>query len=360
MPKSYSNLYEQIYDYENLYNAYLEARKSKRYREGVLRFSANLEENLIVLQNHLMWQSYTVGEYRRTIIRIPKTRIIMILPFKDRVLQWAIYRVIYPLFEKSFISDSYGCIEGRGDLAAVRRIQYWLNKLGKDGRDVYALEMDIRKYFFRVPHDVILDTLRKKISDNRVMWLLDTIVNSKTTPFGLPHDVSDVETAEMLWDVGMPVGSLISQMTGNIVLNELDQFIKRKLRVKHYIRYMDNFNIFGHSKPELRDLKAQIELFLHHQLRLDFSKAEISNTKHGIEFAGFRVWSDKLHIRKSTTLRMKRRLAHVKRLYSEGKIPLEKARAVFNSYYRGLLAHCDNDSLREKVLEDWVLARHSK
>jgi retron-type reverse transcriptase len=356
--KTYNDLYEQVYDFENLYQAYLMARKNKKYREGVLTFSANLEENLINLQNHLMHQSYRVGDYMERLIYIPKKRIIMILPFRDRVLQWAIYRVVAPLFEKSYITDSYGCIKGRGGLAAAKRAQYWLKKLERDPRTLYVLMMDIRKYFFRVPHDVIMEILGRKIADEKLMKLFDLIINSRKTPFGLPIDVIDVADAEMLWDVGMPVGSLFSQMVANIVLNEVDQYVKRTLQVRHYIRYMDNSLIFSHDKSELHRLEAQIGRFLHEKLRLEFSSAEIHKASTGFEFVGYRVWSDKLIIRKDSSLRMKRRLLIVRKLYAHGKISLESAVSSYHSYF-GRLQHCTNKSLMDKVREDFVLVRKS-
>jgi retron-type reverse transcriptase len=358
VPVTYNNLYEQLYQYENLHIAYLEARKEKRYREGVLRYTANLEENLIDLQNHLIYQSYVVSDYHKVIIRIPKKRIIMILPFRDRVLQWAIYRVVNPIFSRSFIKDSYGCVKDKGNLRAVRRIQYWMKLLGRQNKEVYVLSLDIRKYFFRVPHEVILNTLRKKIADERMMWLLETIICSKKSAFGLPHDVIDVEDAELIYDVGMPVGSLVSQMIANIVLNEADQYAKRVLQIPHYIRYMDNFAIFSNDKQELHRYKALMKGFLYENMRLELSAENITRARDGLEFAGYRVWADKLILRKSTTLRMKRSLKHVVQQYRDGAISLEKANSVFQSY-RGMLDHCDSNSLTNKVLEDFALIRKS-
>jgi len=355
----YRNLFEQVYQYDNLHQAYLEARKDKRFRDGVLRYSANLEENLIDMQNHLIYQSYAVGEYRKVIIRIPKKRIIMILPFRDRVLQWAVYRIINPLFERSFIKDSYGCVKEKGNLRAARRIQYWMKLLGRQNREVYILSLDIRKYFFRVPHDIILDILRKKIDDERMMWLFETIICSKRNAFGLPLDVVDVEDAKLLFNIGIPVGSLISQMVANIVLNEADQYAKRVLKIPHYIRYMDNFAILSNDKQELHRYAALIKRFLHENLRLDLSAENITRARDGLEFAGYRVWHDKIILRKATSLRMKRSLNYIMKQYSAGEISLEKARSIFHSY-RGMMEHCDNDSLMKKVLDDFVLVRKTQ
>lgn len=354
--KTYKNLYEQIYDFDNLHKAYLEARKGKRYRDEVLEYTANLEENLINLQNHLIYQTYKVGAYREKIINIPKKRIIMILPFRDRVLQWAVYRVLNPIFAKSYITDSYGCIKGRGNLAAIKRIQYWLRLLERDKRPIYVLNMDIRKYFFRIPHDVILDIIGRKIADERVMWLMGVLVNSNNTPFGLPLDVKDVGNVKKITGIGVPVGSLNSQMIANIVLNEVDQLAKRELRIPYFIRYVDNFGEISHDKNQLNIHRAIIERFLHENLRLEFSDATIYKVVDGVAFAGYRIWSDRIQLRKATALRMKKRLKHIRQQYAEGKITLEKAVSVFHSF-TGLMSHCNNNSLRDKVHEDFVLTK---
>jgi len=148
-------------------------------------------------------------------------------------------------------------------------------------------------------------------------------------------------------------------MLANIVLNELDQYVKRNLRVRHYVRYMDNSLILGSDKQELHRIRAQVARFLHENLRLQFSSTSIQPANAGIEFVGYRVWSRKLQLRKSTSLRMKRRLKIIRTQYSKGKIPLEKAQSSIMSYL-GMMSHCNNTSLRDKVLEDFVLVRHSR
>ena len=184
--KSYKNLYEKIYDWENLYQAYLCARKRKRYRNEVLAFTANLETNLISIQNDLIWHTYRVGHYREFYVYEPKKRLVMALPFRDRVVQWAIFRVINPLFAKGYVRDSYASIKGKGPQSTAKRIQYWLRLNEHKPEKYYYLKMDCAKFFYRVSHDALLDVLSKKIKDSDVMWLLETIINSEDTAFGLP------------------------------------------------------------------------------------------------------------------------------------------------------------------------------
>ena len=355
--KTYRNLYEKLYDFDTLYRAYLEARRSKRYRDEVLAFTANLEENLIDIQNHLIYQTYKVGRYKEFYVRDPKKRLIMALPFRDRVVQWALYSIVNPIFTRSYIDTSYGCVEGRGSVNAIKKLQYWLRLPEIRKAPCYALKMDITKFFFRIPHDVQLRVLRERIADERVMWLFDLIINSDATPFGFPLEVADVEYAERLFDVGMPVGNLISQMLANIVMNKVDQYIKRDLRMKYYMRYMDDMLILGHDKQRLHEVKELVERYLEDNLGLTLNrKTSVRPVACGIDFVGFRVWNNDIRMRKSSALRMKHRLRSIREKYGRGTIPLEKCLEVIVSYL-GIMKHFNSDNLRDKILEDFVLVR---
>jgi len=150
-------MYAQICAFDNLYTAYVHARKSKRYRREVLKFSANLEDNLIIIQEILTQKIYRVGSYREFFIYEPKKRLIMALPFIDRVVQWAVYQLLNPIFIKGYITDSYACIEGRGTHMAVKRLQYWLRQVDRKPGKYYYLKLDISKYFYRIDHQVLID-----------------------------------------------------------------------------------------------------------------------------------------------------------------------------------------------------------
>ena len=154
--KTLKNVFEQVVDYDNLYRAYLNARLCKRYRYEVLNFSAHLEDNLVKLQKELIDRTYTLGKYREFYIYEPKKRLIMAQPFKDRVVQWAIYQVLNPVFAQGYITDSYACIKERGTHKAVKRLHYWLRQVGKKPEKYYFLKLDISKYFYRIDHDVLM------------------------------------------------------------------------------------------------------------------------------------------------------------------------------------------------------------
>jgi len=355
--KRIKNLYPRIYDFEQLYYAYCQAKMNKRYKNEVLDFTANLEENLINLKNHMIHRTYKVGRYRQFYVYEPKKRLIMALPFRDRVVQWAIYSILNPIFAKGYISDSHGCVMGRGTLSAVKRLQYWLKKIGKSPKKHYYLKLDISKYFYRVDHAVLLDIIRRKIDDPDLMWLLEVIVKSEDMAFGLPQGYAAHETDERLSDKGMPIGNLTSQMFANIYLNELDQYVKRVLQVRYYIRYMDDMIILSSDKTELHRLRSEIEIFLEEKLRLNLNnKTYIRPITLGIDFLGYKIWPTHVKLRKPSALKMKKRLKYIQKQYYNGEIDFKKADSTVQSYL-GILSHCDSLRLKNKIFGDFVLRR---
>ncbi|ABR48703.1 RNA-directed DNA polymerase (Reverse transcriptase) [Alkaliphilus metalliredigens QYMF] len=359
--KRYGYLYEQIYDFENLYFAYLEARKDKRFRDEILKFSANLEENLIQIQNELIWKAYKVGRYREFYVHEPKKRLIMALPFKDRVVQWAIYRVLNPLFEKTYTEHSYACRIGRGTHQAAKKLQYWLRQIDRKPQKYYYLKMDISKYFYRVDHSIALKILRKKIKDKDVLWLMEEIIQSEDMAFGLPlgMEPGDCPKYMRLHDKGMPIGNLTSQLLANIYLNELDQFCKHKLQIKYFIRYMDDFIVLHHDKKYLHRLKVEIENFLNSELELHLNrKTCIRPTPVGIEFVGFRIWPTHMKLKKKTAKKMKRRLKYLQKAYGRNDVTFEDVNTCVQSYL-GILQHCDSYYLKCSVLKNLTLIRGS-
>lgn len=358
--KKVKNLYPKIYDFNNLHSAYLNARKGKRFRDDVLKFSSNVEENLIDIQNELIWKTYQVGKYKQFVITDPKERLIMALSFRDRVVQWAIYRQLYPIFDKKFIYDSYGCRNGKGTLAAVKRLQYWLKQVDRKADKYYYLKLDISKFFYSVNHEILIKILRKTISDNDTIDLLKTIISSEND-VGLPEGfISDVFPADEAGEIsGLPIGNLTSQMFANIYLNELDQFCKHTLKTHYYIRYMDDIIILHQDKKHLNKLKAEIERFVNTRLGLRLNnKTAIRPIDMGIEFVGYRVWSTHIKIRKKSVIKMKQRLNEVKYLYSKGLIDFDEVRATTASYF-GLMKHCNSYNLRKKLSETLVFRRET-
>ncbi len=345
------NIYPTIYDFENLHEAYLSARKNKRYRGDVLEFTTRLEENLIQLQNELIYKTYQVGRYREFYVYEPKKRLIMALQFRDRVIQWAIYRHLNPWFDKQFIYDSYGCREGKGTHRAANRLQYWMRQVSRKKERYYYLKLDISKYFYRVDHRVLMDILQRKIEDEDLLELLDRIVNCEHTAFGLPAftDPADCPPEDRLLDTGMPIGNLSSQLFANIYLNELDQYAKQELRLHYYIRYMDDIIILHKDKRYLREIKDDIENFLWEKLRLNLNKkTAIRPISQGIEFVGFRIFTTHRKLKKSSVKKMKSRLKYVRAAFERGEIDEESLRATEASYL-GVMKHFNSHGLRKAL-----------
>ncbi|RDY70336.1 RNA-dependent DNA polymerase [Halobacillus trueperi] len=357
--KRYSNLFSQVIDYENLYEAYINAKKGKRFRGEVLEFTNNLEENLIQLQNELIHKTYRVGRYREFHVFEPKKRLIMALPFRDRVVQWAIYKVLEPLFDMQFIRDSYACREGMGTQRAADRLQYWMRKKDRGPcRKPYYLKLDISKYFYRIDHDVLLNILGRKVKDPELMNLLELIIKCEETNFGVPLGDHHFEN-DRLEGMGMPIGNLTSQLFANLYLNELDQYAKHDMRIKHYIRYMDDVTILHDSKQELHRILEEIDAFLRSELKLQLNnKTTIRPIKDGIEFVGFRIWPTHRKLKKKTVKKMNNRLKYVKKAFARGEVSLESIRSTLFSYL-GFMEHADCHHLKNKVLREFVLSKDS-
>ena len=361
--KQFDLTFDEIVDFENLLMAYRKAAgNGKRYRGETLRFTAELTEELIQIQNELIWGSYEVGPYRAKEIKIPKPRIIMALQFRDRVVQWAIYRKLNPLYEKMYIYDSYGCRKGKGPVRARKRLQYWLRKVNRSNKKHYILKLDISKYFYRIDHEILLKILAKHIKDKRIMNLLDKIINCENTAFGLPSGCMPTELPrdEWIYSTGMPIGNLTSQMFANIYLHKLDLFCKHKLKIHYYQRTADDIIILWPDKQELHGIKDEIERFLNEELHLELNnKTAIIPANRSVEYVGALVNTRRIKIRKSTLKRTRRCLKCVARKYNEGRTSFKKANNTYQSY-RGMFKHCSNQNIYNRLAAEFVLIPHRK
>jgi retron-type reverse transcriptase len=358
-----ATIYERIYAWENLLEAYHEAAREKWYRGDVAQFSANLEENLIQIQNELIWHTYKIGRYREFYVFEPKKRLIMALSFRDRVVQWAIYLQLNPLFDNQFIFHSYGCRVGKGTTRAADRLQYWMQEVERKPVDWYYLKLDISKYFYRVDHEVLLDILRKKFpGEDELIDLMERIINCDHTPFGLPPGKSpdSVPPSERLFEVGMPIGNLTSQLLANVCLNELDQYVKHVLKVHHYIRYMDDMILMLPDKVELQKDKDLIEAFLNDQLHLELNnKTTINKVKNGISFVGLRIHGGWRKMKRKPLKKMKARIRYIEKEYADGLIDLEAVNSTMQSYY-GMMSHCNSYGLRRWIERNVTFQRKDK
>jgi retron-type reverse transcriptase len=341
--KTYKNLYSKICAFENVHLAYLKARRDKRYKAEVLAFSANLEENLINIHNHLIWKSYRPSPYRYFTIYEPKERLIAALPFVDRVVHHALCNIIEPICERSMIYDSYACRQRRGVLAGVLRTTQFLRDAHRRWGKVYCLKADVRKFFPSIDHEVLKKIIRRHIACPDTLGMIETIIDS---------------TGD---NVGLPIGSLTSQLWANVYLNELDHFIKERLRQQYYIRYMDDFIILNDDKPTLQRTLKDITAFLDENLHLTLNaKTQIfPSGSRSVDFLGYRIWPDHRLLRKVNVRRTKRKLHKFERLYAEGQIGLNDIHPSVMSWM-GHAMHADSYRLRKKFLPTLIFSRNNK
>lgn len=355
------NVFDEIFSIDNLYAALEDASQGRRYNKDALVYNLDAWAMVQEIRNEIFNGTYSIDRYYIFYVYEPKKRMIMSISFKHRIVQWAIYRVINPVLVKGYIEDSYGCIPGRGSLSAMQRLKYWVVMASRKEEQWFYLKLDISKYFYRISHRVLKKILAKKIKDKRLLKVLYSIIDCEHTPFGLPlgRSPGDVPLEERLFDVGMPIGNLLSQLFANVYLNELDQYCKRELQIRFYIRYMDDVIILCNSKLQLRIWKDQIEQFLLQELELHLNKKTcIRPIGQGIEFVGYRIWADRVVIRKSTTLRIRRALRGMAVKYTDYKITMQDFSETLQSYL-GMLEHCDSDALINKILDEIVLT-HNK
>ena len=242
---------------KNALNAYQKARRCKRYRPEVLEFEANREEYLGKAIRELESLTYTPGKYKVFKVWEPKERIIMALPFYDRVIQHMIVNYIEPIFEHQFIYHSYACRKGKGAHRASKQLTRWLYNLEVvQGKSVYVLKADIHHYFQSIDHKVLKREIRTYIKDKDLLVILDRIIDHN----GIFPD-----------GVGIPVGNLTSQLFANVYLHRLDMFVKHTLHAEHYMRYMVDFVIISEDLEQLKRWEKQIEIFLADVLKLQLN-----------------------------------------------------------------------------------------
>ncbi len=232
------NLYPKVYAMKNLILAWKEARKGKTKKKYLIEFERDLANNLKLLHYELKHQYYKPKPLITFILRDPKTRKISKSDFRDRIIHHALVRIIEPIFDKRFIYDSCANRKGKGSLFALKRFELFKRKVTNNlKKEAYCFKADIKHYFQGIDHEILLNIIRRKIKDEKVIWLIERI---------LDNNVSDNPPGK-----GMPLGNLTSQFFANVYLDELDWFVKHKLKAKHYIRYVDDFVLLNSDREQL-------------------------------------------------------------------------------------------------------------
>ncbi len=316
--------FEDIASVENLLEAWQEFIRGKRQKRDVQEFSLHLMDNILELHHDLSIGSYRHGGYRAFNISDPKPRSIHKAAVRDRLLHHAIYRILYPFFDKTFIPDSYSCRIGKGTHKAVNRFRELAYKVSRNNtRTCWILKCDIKKFFENIDHEVLKSDLRKYISDEKILWLTSEVVSSFSS---------------RRKGTGLPLGNLTSQLFVNIYMNELDQFVKHRLKASYYIRYADDSVILSENREWIESLVVLIQEFLKSELKLELhsDKIFIKTSATGVDFLGWVHFPDHRVLRTATKRRMLRRV-------ESNPVP-----ETINSYL-GLLSHGDTYKLRRKL-----------
>lgn len=345
--------FSNITEWSNLLLAWKKAAKGKRSSYQVATFEYHLAECLLNLQQELDSGTYKPQGYTHFYIHEPKKRLISAAPFQDRVVHHALCNIIEPVFEHYFIEDSYANRRGKGTHKAINRLQQFSKKYQ------YVLRLDIVKHFQSIDHQILFNTLSKHIKDDKIQHLIKLIIESgsqcakfDTSPSYLfPGD----DLLSLCRPKGLPIGNLTSQFWSNCYLHPLDCFIKRELRCKAYLRYVDDFAVFSNSKAELWAWKKSIKDKLA-QFRLHFHEhnAQVTPVKHGIPWLGFVVYPDYRRIKRRKVIFATRRLQYAYQQFQQGLISFGE----FDVRVKGWLnhaQHADTWGLRKHILKSFII-----
>lgn len=336
--KRYGNLYEKIYDMDNLKLAHKNAKKGKGFYKEVKIINANEEYYLKQIKSMLINKTFQTSKY--TIFkkwdRVKEREIYKLPYFPDRIVQWAIMQIIEPILLNKMIYDTYSAVKGRGIHFGLKRVR----KALKDKENTkYCLKLDIHHYYPSINHSILKNQLRKIFKDKNLLWLLYEIIDS----------------VEMSNDTGIPIGNYLSQWMANLYLSEFDHWIKEQKHCKYYFRYMDDIVILSNSKEELHQLFNEIENYLDKNLKLEIkSNYQIFPVDiRGIDFLGYRIFRYYTLLRKSTCKNFKRKMNKLKRKYKKGYKLSYSDKCSINSYL-GWMKWCNSFRLQNKyILSEW-------
>lgn len=330
--KRHGDLFDRIVTFENLLLAAKKAGRGKKTKSSVASFLFNLENELIQLLSELKTQTYHPRNYTLFTIKEPKVRQICSSDFRDRVVHHAICNHVEPILERQAIFDSYACRVDKGAHLAVVRCQEYAKKIP------FFLKCDIRKFFESIDHQVLKGILSRKFKDKRLLELFNVIID---------HAVPGSSPGR-----GLPIGNLTSQHFANFYLGEIDHFIKDHLRIKSYLRYMDDFISFAENKDDLHSLLGRIESYARNELKLEL-KAKVTTiapVTEGVPFLGFRIYPGVIRLKRENLVRMRKKICLKEHLYIEGKIS-EKDLLLSISSMVGHVSHVNSRAERRRIFE---------
>lgn len=330
--------YKEIISVKNLLEAWKEFERGKKNKKDVQEFSLYLMDNILSLHKELLYHTYNHGGYQAFKINDPKPRDIHKASVRDRLLHHAIYRILYPFFDRTFIADSYSCRNNKGTHKAINKFKKYSNIVSKNNTQTcWILKCDIRKFFANINHEILNNILIEYIPDKNIIKLLENIIGS-------------FNTKNKNNNIGLPLGNLTSQLFVNIYMNKFDQFVKHKLKIKYYIRYADDFIFLSENKKELKEIISIINNFLLEELKLEMhpDKVFIKTLSSGVDFLGMVNFPHHKILRTKTKKRMFGKMKKKKLELENDLISKESFDQSLQSYL-GMLAHCDGYKVRNSL-----------
>ena len=322
--KRLSNLFDKICTIENIEEADRKARKNKGIRYGILKHDLHPEKDNAELLESLLNGTYKTSKYSTFKIYEPKERLIYRLPYyPDRIVHHAIMNIMEPIWKSIFIKQTYSSIKNRGIYACAKDVRFALDNFPKETK--YCLKLDIHKFYPSIDHEILKQIIRIKIKDNRLLKLLDDIIDSAP---------------------GVPIGNYLSQFFANLYLAYFDHWVKETLRCKFYFRYADDIVIMGNDKELLNLTLLNINYYLTTKLKLELKPNYqiFPVDSRGIDFVGYRFYHTHTLLRKSIKVKINRLLDK----YERGYITLSKLKIIMQSYF-GWLKYCNSKHFLQKI-----------
>jgi retron-type reverse transcriptase len=349
------SLYDQIWSWSNLLLAYRRGSRGKRGRGIVAAFEHRLEEHLFELQEALRERTYRPGPYRSFLIHEPKRRLISAALFRDRVVHHALCQIVEPRWTSGFINDSFANRIGKGTHRALDRVQYCSRRFP------YVLQCDIRQFFPSIDHEILREILSRTTPDLQVLWLVDQILEGSVGILSEEYTMRYFP-GDDLWSLfrprGLPIGNLTSQCWANCYLNGFDHFVKRQLRCPGYVRYVDDFVLFGNDKRQMMVWKNQLQDRLS-QLRLTLHPgAHPRRVTEGVPFLGFVVYPERRRLKRRKGIHFQRRLSRQIAAYQQRICSQEQIQATVQGWVNHV-RYGNTVGLRKKMLASVDMSFHA-
>ena len=332
MPKTIRNEFDKKLTYDNLMKAHFDSRKGKSLRKEIILFNLKQEEYIMWLYEKLKNGTYKHSGYTSFTITEPKLRIIEKSKYIDRIVhRWYVDNFMKEYFMKSFISTSYACIENKGMHKACLDVQEAMKHCKRIWNNYYIIKMDVAKYFQNIDKEILYNILKRKIKNEKLLWLTREILYSN----GI--------------DKGLPIGNYTSQCFANIYLNEMDQYAKHSLKLKYWFRYMDDMIAIVKTKKEAIEKLELIRNFLYKNLGLELnSKTQIFESKQGVNFCGYKINEYRLKIRDKGKRKLKKKVKFLKYEIRSCRMTSKEAH-IFLAGHLGYIKIANVNNLKNKI-----------